>query len=566
MGKSVGEGVGVIDGREDLVEIDVEEVDGVAGGVEVAGAVVELNAAVEAERCVRGDGFGEGEKGERGGVDGDGVAEDAGAASVDEVSAQGDGRRGFGVITGSLLEKVGDGGGASDRRLRGWSDDADVVAMRIVESRVAARGRDHDLVVAAGGAVRPGMEGKLVVERGALEAAGGDAESGGGVVGGLRASGVDEAETGDGLRFGRLVTMTELVGWGRGDCGDLEVGGVQIEDGAAQRVKGDKVDDDFAGGDVEGEEAGFALGRLLGFRGWWGRGSILPGSRLEEQGREQEGWEHRSPTYNQMGTGERVRKFQRNGPSRRTRFAQFVGLEPRICARREKREVLRHCVPQDDIPFHGDIRDARGEGGMAGMRHLAENRAMHDARVMTDVPGAVEEIHAGRMVVVVDDEDRENEGDLTLAAEHVTPEAINFMARYGRGLICLTLTEERADYLRLGPMTQENSSRFGTAFTETIEAREGVTTGISAADRAHTIQVAIDPRSTAQDLARPGHVFPLRARKGGVLVRAGQTEASVDLARMAGLIPAGVICEIMKRRRHDGAGAGPDRVLQQSMG
>ncbi len=156
------------------------------------------------------------------------------------------------------------------------------------------------------------------------------------------------------------------------------------------------------------------------------------------------------------------------------------------------------------------------------------------------------EIRAGRMVVVVDDEDRENEGDLTLAAEYVTPEAINFMARYGRGLICLTLTEERADHLRLFPMTQQNSSRFGTAFTETIEAREGVTTGISAADRAHTIRTAIDPRTTPSDLARPGHVFPLRARRGGVLVRAGQTEASVDLARMAGLNPSGVICEIMR--------------------
>jgi 3,4-dihydroxy 2-butanone 4-phosphate synthase/GTP cyclohydrolase II len=168
----------------------------------------------------------------------------------------------------------------------------------------------------------------------------------------------------------------------------------------------------------------------------------------------------------------------------------------------------------------------------------------------TDVPGALEEIRLGRMVVVVDDEDRENEGDLTLAAEHVTPEAINFMARYGRGLICLTLTEERADYLRLFPMTQQNSSRFGTAFTETIEAREGVTTGISAADRAHTIRVAIAPGTTYADFARPGHVFPLRARKGGVLVRAGQTEASVDLARLAGLNPSGVICEVM---RDDGA-------------
>ncbi|QHN03547.1 3,4-dihydroxy-2-butanone-4-phosphate synthase [Granulicella sp. WH15] len=168
-----------------------------------------------------------------------------------------------------------------------------------------------------------------------------------------------------------------------------------------------------------------------------------------------------------------------------------------------------------------------------------------DTKKFAAVEDAVAAIRAGKMVVVVDDEDRENEGDLTLAAEFVTPEAINFMAKFGRGLICLTLTEDRADYLRLGPMTQDNTSRFGTAFTESIEAREGVTTGISAADRSHTIKVAIDPASTARDLARPGHVFPLRARKGGVLVRAGQTEASVDLARMAGLIPAGVICEIM---------------------
>jgi 3,4-dihydroxy 2-butanone 4-phosphate synthase/GTP cyclohydrolase II len=169
----------------------------------------------------------------------------------------------------------------------------------------------------------------------------------------------------------------------------------------------------------------------------------------------------------------------------------------------------------------------------------------NEEKQFATVPEALDEIRAGRMIVVVDDEDRENEGDLTLAAEFVTPEAINFMAKFGRGLICLTLTEERADYLRLGPMTSENTSRFGTAFTESIEAREGVTTGISASDRAHTIQVAIDSRTTAADLARPGHVFPLRARKGGVLVRAGQTEASVDLARMAGLKTAGVICEIM---------------------
>jgi 3,4-dihydroxy 2-butanone 4-phosphate synthase/GTP cyclohydrolase II len=162
-----------------------------------------------------------------------------------------------------------------------------------------------------------------------------------------------------------------------------------------------------------------------------------------------------------------------------------------------------------------------------------------------DVPTAIEEIRAGRMIVVVDDEDRENEGDLTLAAEKVTPEAINFMAKFGRGLVCLTMTEERLDHLRIGPMTAENTSQYGTAFCEAIDARVGVTTGISAYDRARTIQVAIDPATAASDLARPGHVFPLRARKGGVLVRAGQTESSVDLARLAGMIPAGIICEIM---------------------
>jgi len=169
-----------------------------------------------------------------------------------------------------------------------------------------------------------------------------------------------------------------------------------------------------------------------------------------------------------------------------------------------------------------------------------------NSQAFADVPAAIEEIRAGRMIVVVDDEDRENEGDITLAAEKVTPEAINFMAKYGRGLVCLAMTEERLDHLRLGPMSAENTSQYGTAFCEAIDAREGVTTGISAYDRARTIQVAIDPATKASDLARPGHVFPLRARKGGVLVRAGQTEAAVDLARLAGLIPAGIICEIMK--------------------
>jgi 3,4-dihydroxy 2-butanone 4-phosphate synthase / GTP cyclohydrolase II len=164
---------------------------------------------------------------------------------------------------------------------------------------------------------------------------------------------------------------------------------------------------------------------------------------------------------------------------------------------------------------------------------------------LSSIEDAVRDIRDGRMVIVVDDEDRENEGDLVCAAEKVTPEIINFMAVHGRGLICLPLTEERCNQLQLFPQTTENTSSMGTAFTTSIEAREGVTTGISAADRARTILTAVDPASQPSDLARPGHVFPLRAKNGGVLVRVGQTEASVDLARIAGLQPAAVICEIM---------------------
>jgi 3,4-dihydroxy 2-butanone 4-phosphate synthase / GTP cyclohydrolase II len=161
------------------------------------------------------------------------------------------------------------------------------------------------------------------------------------------------------------------------------------------------------------------------------------------------------------------------------------------------------------------------------------------------IPEAIEEIRAGRMLVVVDDEDRENEGDLTMAAQFVTPEAINFMAVHGRGLICLALSPERCDQLHLPLVSPMNTSRFGTAFCESIDAADGVTTGISAADRSQTIHVAMRPGTKPSDLARPGHVFPLRSREGGVLVRAGQTEAAVDLARLAGLEPGGVICEIM---------------------
>lgn len=164
---------------------------------------------------------------------------------------------------------------------------------------------------------------------------------------------------------------------------------------------------------------------------------------------------------------------------------------------------------------------------------------------VASIEEAIEDIRQGKMIILVDDEDRENEGDLTMAAEAATPENINFMAKHGRGLICLTLTSEKCDELGLRPMVRDNTSPFETAFTISIEAKHGVTTGISAADRAHTILTAVQEGASSRDLVSPGHVFPLRARKGGVLVRSGQTEGSVDLARLAGLKPAGVICEIM---------------------
>ena len=166
-------------------------------------------------------------------------------------------------------------------------------------------------------------------------------------------------------------------------------------------------------------------------------------------------------------------------------------------------------------------------------------------RAFATIEEAIEDVRQGKFVVVVDATDRENEGDLTIAAQFATPEAVNFMTKEARGLICLCLTEERCDELGLRQMTERNETPYGTAFTVSVEAREGVTTGISAPDRSRTIQVAIDPKSKPDDLVQPGHVFPLRAREGGVLVRAGQTEAAVDLARLAGLIPAGVVCEVM---------------------
>ena len=177
---------------------------------------------------------------------------------------------------------------------------------------------------------------------------------------------------------------------------------------------------------------------------------------------------------------------------------------------------------------------------------VAYQDELDHSRVFASIDDAIEELKSGRMVVIVDDDDRENEGDLAMAAEMITPEAVNFMATHARGLICLTITGERADQLELPPMAPRNTSPCGTAFTVSIDARgRGVTTGISAHDRAQTILAAIEPSTRPEDLGRPGHVFPLRARTGGVLERRGQTEASVDLARLAGLNPSGVICEIM---------------------
>src|SRR6202040_3257246 len=204
-----------------------------------------------------------------------------------------------------------------------------------------------------------------------------------------------------------------------------------------------------------------------------------------------------------------------------------------------------------DARSHQSGRRGTGSKGQPGGRRGGEICREADAAMsatqtpFATIEEALDEIRAGRMVVVCDDENRENEGDLTLAAQFATPEAINFMAREGRGLICLALTPERCEELGLELMAAKNESSFETPFTVSIEAREGVTTGISAHDRAHTIQVAIDPESVPRDLVQPGHVFPLKSRSGGVLERAGQTEAAVDLARLAGLNPAGVICEVM---------------------
>lgn len=208
-----------------------------------------------------------------------------------------------------------------------------------------------------------------------------------------------------------------------------------------------------------------------------------------------------------------------------------------------KREKLGHLLALRAAPDRKS-----GRNGIGPHLEQLSAPAIAAGNRFASLDAALADIRAGRMIVVVDDENRENEGDLTMAAEKVTPEAINFMAQFGRGLICLSLTPERADYLRLSPMAAENTSLFTTAFTQSIDViGRGATTGTSAYDRAQTILAALDPFARPADLARPGHVFPLRACQGGVLARPGHTEASVDLARMAGLAPAGVICEIMNR-------------------
>ena len=262
-------------------------------------------------------------------------------------------------------------------------------------------------------------------------------------------------------------------------------------------------------------------------------------------------------------------------------------MEARVCGSALESRLLRYCVEKGSLAVDGvsltiaALHDDAVEialvpftlehttlGGLApGRRGQRRGRSAGEVRraarvlvrgtirpemdateratAFATVEEAIEDIRQGKFVVVVDAADRENEGDLTIAAQFATPEAINFMATHGRGLICLGLTEERCDELRLQPMTDHNETPFGTAFTISIEAREGITTGISAPDRSRTIQVAIDPSKGPGDLVQPGHVFPLRAKAGGVLRRGGQTEAAVDLARLAGLNPAGVICEVM---------------------
>ncbi len=213
---------------------------------------------------------------------------------------------------------------------------------------------------------------------------------------------------------------------------------------------------------------------------------------------------------------------------------------------RNQIQALRSVVCSTDEPITVQNGNCAQSRDRQTLKNIDSNPPIKGSP-FADIPSAIEEIRAGRMVVVVDDEDRENEGDLTIAAEKITPEAINFMATYGRGLICLAMTPERLDILDLQPMSKHNTARFGTAFTESIDALgRGVTTGISAYDRAETILSAVDPATSPSDLGRPGHIFPLRAQEGGVLARAGQTEAAVDLTKLAGLTPAGVICEIMK--------------------
>ena len=266
----------------------------------------------------------------------------------------------------------------------------------------------------------------------------------------------------------------------------------------------------------------------------------------------------------------RIRSVETEGDGQRV----WIDAPPRL---------LRYCVEKGSIAVDGvslTVADSRRRG-LRGRTRAAHARGDHtrrsrapatrstsrptsspstwrgsrgydltmataaERRTFASIEDAIEDVRNGKFVVVVDDPNRENEGDLVIAAQFATPEAINFMATHARGLICLCLTEERCDELGLRQMTEHNEAPLGTAFTVSVEAREGVTTGISAADRSRTIQVAIDPKSTPHDLVTPGHVFPLRARDGGVLRRAGQTEASVDLARLAGLYPAGVVCEIM---------------------
>ena len=355
-------------------------------------------------------------------------------------------------------------------------------------------------IVQALGRVRSFEDGRLVVERGPVDAAIGDSVA----VNGVCLTVVERGE--ETLAFD---VVPETVSRTRpfGDAVNLEP---PLRAG-----------DPFGGHVVQGHVDGVGRVRDVDDEGIW----VDPPDGA-------------APLRRREGLDRRRRRLAHDRGARRRRLPDRA--DPAYARGDDARRARAGRRRQPRGRRAGQVRRAARANPLSTM-----SRVTTETRVFAPIEDAIEDIRQGKFVVVVDDEDRENEGDLTIAAQFATPEAVNFMATHGRGLICLCLTEERCDELGLPPMAEHNEAPLGTAFTVTIEAREGVTTGISAHDRSRTIQVAIDPSKGAHDLVRPGHVFPLRAKRGGVLERIGQTEAAVDLARLAGLQPAGVVCEIM---------------------